>query len=79
MNKLRLGAAILSSKVLSTRGGNTEFCNTYAACDLLAEEEEAQLEGLRVRRSAWSSLLYYDPDRGRLPHRTKTAGEEPIA
>ncbi len=62
MNKMPIGAAILSSKVLPTWGGNTEFCNTYAAWDLLAEEEQAQLEGLRVMHSAWTSLLYYEPE-----------------
>ncbi len=62
MNKNPIGAAVLSSKVLPTWGGNTEFCNTYAAWDLLPEEEKAQLEGLRVMHSAWTSLFYYEPE-----------------
>ncbi len=62
MNKLPIGAAILSSKVLPTWGGNTEFCNTYAAWDSLPEAEKEQLESLRVMHSAWTSLLYYEPE-----------------
>ena len=48
MNKVPIGVAILTSKVLPTWGGNTEFCNTYAAYDLLPEEEKKQIEGLRA-------------------------------
>jgi alpha-ketoglutarate-dependent taurine dioxygenase len=62
MNKMPIGAAVLSSKVLPNWGGNTEFCNTYAAWDLLPEDEKQQLEGLRVMHSAWTSLFYYDPE-----------------
>jgi alpha-ketoglutarate-dependent taurine dioxygenase len=62
MNKMPIGAAILSSKVLPTWGGNTEFCSTCAAWDLLPEEEKAQLEGLRVVHSPWTSLLYNEPE-----------------
>lgn len=62
MNKMPIGAAILSSKVLPTWGGNTEFCNTYAAYDLLPEEDKKLVEGLKAMHSAWTSLFYYDPE-----------------
>jgi alpha-ketoglutarate-dependent taurine dioxygenase len=62
MNKVPIGAAILSSKVLPTWGGNTEFCNTYAAWDLLSDDDKKRLEGLRVMHSAWTSLFYYEPE-----------------
>jgi alpha-ketoglutarate-dependent taurine dioxygenase len=62
MNKVPIGAAILSSKVLPTWGGNTEFCNTYAAWDLLPDDDKKRLEGLRVMHSAWTSLFYYEPE-----------------
>ena len=62
MNKVPIRASMLTSKVLPTWGGNTEFCNTYAAYEDLPEEEKARLEGLRVMHSAWSSLFYYDPE-----------------
>lgn len=55
-------ASILSSKVLSPTGGNTEFANTYAAYDDLPEDEKAKVEGLRVVHSAWNTLFYYDPE-----------------
>jgi len=62
MNKVPILASILSSKVLSPTGGDTDFCNTYAAWDALPEEEQQKLEGLRVMHSAWTSLFYYDPE-----------------
>jgi alpha-ketoglutarate-dependent taurine dioxygenase len=62
MNKVPVRASILSSKILSPTGGNTEFCNTYAAWDLLPQEEKQKLERLRAMHSAWTSLFYYDPE-----------------
>jgi alpha-ketoglutarate-dependent taurine dioxygenase len=62
MNKMPIGSAILSSKVLPTWGGNTEFCNTYAAYEALSAEMKALVEGLRVAHSAWATLFYYDPE-----------------
>jgi alpha-ketoglutarate-dependent taurine dioxygenase len=62
MNKRPIGSAILSSKVLPTWGGNTEFCNTYAAYEALPDETKAEIDGLRVAHSAWTTLFYYDPE-----------------
>lgn len=62
MNKVPILASILTGKVLSPEGGNTEFCNTYAAYDLLSDEDKKAFEKLRVEHSAWNSLLYYDPE-----------------
>lgn len=62
MQPMPILASILSAKVLSPTGGNTEFANTYAAYDDLPEDEKAKLEGLRVVHSAWNSLFYYDPE-----------------
>lgn len=62
MNPVPIFASILSSKVLSPTGGDTEFCNTYAAWEQLPEEEKRRLEGLRVMHSAWNSLFYYEPE-----------------
>lgn len=55
-------ASILSAKVLSPTGGNTEFCNTYAAYEALPDDEKARLEGLTVIHSVWNTLLYYEPE-----------------
>jgi alpha-ketoglutarate-dependent taurine dioxygenase len=62
MNPLPIGYALLTSYVLPTWGGNTEFCNTYAAYDALSDEVKAKIEGLKVKHSAWTSLFYYEPE-----------------
>jgi len=55
-------ASILSAKVLSPEGGNTQFANCYAAYEDLPEEEKARLDGLTVYHSAWNTLFYYEPE-----------------
>ncbi|MCB2058988.1 MAG: TauD/TfdA family dioxygenase [Novosphingobium sp.] len=55
-------ASIMSSRRLSETGGETEFCNTYAAYEDLSEEEKKEIEGLKVVHAMWRSQLYYDPE-----------------
>ncbi len=62
MNNVPILASILTAKVLSPEGGQTEFCNTYAAYDDLPEQDKADCDKLRVMHSAWNSLFYYDPE-----------------
>ena len=62
MNDVPILASLLASKKLATWGGNTGFCNTYAAWDDLPEERKVELEGLRVMHSAWATLFYYEPE-----------------
>lgn len=63
MNEVPILASLLSSKVLpSNGGGDTEFCNTYAAYDDLSDDDKAELEELRVMHSSWNTLHYYDPE-----------------
>lgn len=62
MNKRPIGAAILSSKVLPSWGGNTEFCNTYASYEALDDAKKAELDHLRVTHSMWNTLLYHTPE-----------------
>lgn len=62
MNKVPILASILSAKVLSPVGGQTEFCNTYAAFDDLPVDEQREYEKLRIIHSAWNTLLYYAPE-----------------
>lgn len=62
MNQVPILASILTGKVLSKEGGNTEFCNTYAAYDALSDEDKEKLEKLRVIHCAWGTLFYYDPE-----------------
>jgi alpha-ketoglutarate-dependent taurine dioxygenase len=63
MNAVPILASLLSMRVLpSNGGGDTEFCNTYAAYDDLPEDEKRKIEQLRVMHSAWNTLFYYDPE-----------------
>jgi alpha-ketoglutarate-dependent taurine dioxygenase len=62
MNKVPILASLLSAKVLAPSGGDTDFCNTYAAYDDLPQQEKQEYERLRAVHSAWNSLFYYDPE-----------------
>lgn len=63
MNAVPILASLLSMRVLpSNGGGDTEFCNTYAAYDDLPDAEKQQIEKQRVMHSAWNTLFYYDPE-----------------
>ena len=62
MNDVPILASILSSKVLSPTGGNTEFSNTYAAWDDLSDEDKQEIADMRVEHSAWATLFYYNPE-----------------
>jgi len=62
MNEVPVRGSILTSKVLPTWGGNTEFANCYAAYDDLPEETKARIEGLRVVHTMWASQLYHTPE-----------------
>lgn len=56
-----LGAVLRPIK-LSDSGGQTEFCNTYAAYEELPDEEKARIEGLRVVHSAERTQYYVTPE-----------------
>jgi alpha-ketoglutarate-dependent taurine dioxygenase len=62
MNQVPIRGSILSSKVLPTWGGNTEFSNCYAAYDDLPEETKQKIDKLRVVHSMWVSQLYHCPE-----------------
>lgn len=63
MNAVPILASMLSMRVLpSNGGGDTEFCNTYAAYDDLPDADKQQIDRLRVMHSAWNTLFYYDPE-----------------
>ena len=55
-------ASIMSARALAKEGGETDFCNTYAAWDDLPEDEKAELEKLKVVHAMWRSQLYHDPE-----------------
>jgi alpha-ketoglutarate-dependent taurine dioxygenase len=62
MNDVPILASLLASKKLSTSGGNTGFCSTYAAYEHLPAEKKKELDGLRVVHSVWATVFYYEPE-----------------
>ena len=62
MNDTPILASLLSCKVPATWGGNTGFCNTYAAYEALTDEQKAEYEKLRVIHSVWATVFYYEPE-----------------
>lgn len=62
MNPVPVRGSLLTSKVLPTWGGNTEFANCYAAYDALSDEVKAQIDDLRVVHAMWASQLYHCPE-----------------
>lgn len=55
-------AALLRAIKLSDSGGQTEFCNTYAAYDDLLEDDKTAIANLRVVHSAERSQYYVTPE-----------------
>jgi alpha-ketoglutarate-dependent taurine dioxygenase len=62
MNPVPVRGSILTSKVLPTWGGNTEFANCYAAYDDLPQETKDKIDDLRVVHAMWVSQLYHTPE-----------------
>ena len=55
-------ASVMSSRRLSTVGGQTEFSNTYAAFDDLPESEQNALEKLKVVHMFEAAQRYINPE-----------------
>ncbi|KUI04835.1 TauD/TfdA family dioxygenase [Mycobacterium sp. IS-3022] len=55
-------ATLLRAVQLSDTGGETEFCNTYAAYDDLPQSDKDLIAGLRVVHSAERSQYYVTPE-----------------
>jgi alpha-ketoglutarate-dependent taurine dioxygenase len=64
MSQVPILASMMSARALSPTGGETDFCNTYAAYDELPEDEKAEIAGLKVAHAMWRSQLYHDPEPG---------------
>lgn len=62
MNPVPIRGSILTSKVLPTWGGNTEFANCYAAYDDLPQDRKDEIDQLRVVHAMWVSQLYHCPE-----------------
>ena len=61
-NPVPIRGSVLSSKVLPTWGGNTEFANCYAAYEDLSDETKAAIDDLRVVHGLCASQLYHCPE-----------------
>jgi len=57
-------ASILAALRVSATGGQTEFCNTYAAYEDLSKDDQEQLESLRVVHSFEASFHARNPNPG---------------
>ena len=62
MSDMPILASIMSARALSPTGGQTEFCNTYAAFEELPEDERRSIEKLEVVHAMWRSQLYWRPE-----------------
>lgn len=62
MAQMPILASIMSARALAKEGGETDFCNTYAAWDDLPEDEKRQIEHLKVVHAMWRSQLYWRPE-----------------
>ncbi len=73
-------ATLLSAKVLSATGGETEFASTYAAYEDLSDEEKEQLASVRVFHSQVpiQRLVYTDPSAEQLADWRTRSREHPL-
>jgi alpha-ketoglutarate-dependent taurine dioxygenase len=55
-------ASIMSARALAPEGGETDFCNTYAAYDELPDDEKRAIADLQVVHAMWRSQLYWKPE-----------------
>jgi alpha-ketoglutarate-dependent taurine dioxygenase len=73
-------ATMLTAKVLSATGGETEFASTYAAYDDLSDAEKARYEKLRVFHSQVpiQSLVHPDPTPEKVAEWRARSREHPL-
>jgi alpha-ketoglutarate-dependent taurine dioxygenase len=71
-------ATMLSARRLAPKGGQTEFANTKAAYVALAQEEKAELEGLRVLHTVTASVREVCPPEALDAARRAMSHEHPI-
>jgi alpha-ketoglutarate-dependent taurine dioxygenase len=62
MQQIPILASIMSGRRLSPVGGETEFCNTYAAYDDLPEHEKAVFDKIKVVHTLESTQRYVYPE-----------------
>ncbi|MEZ5735321.1 MAG: TauD/TfdA family dioxygenase [Novosphingobium sp.] len=54
--------SMLTPRVLATKGGQTDFANTYAAYEDLPEEEKRYLEGLKIEHRVEAPIRRQTPN-----------------
>tara|TARA_R110000824_G_scaffold36251_1_gene112814 strand:- start:587 stop:1426 length:840 start_codon:yes stop_codon:yes gene_type:complete len=62
MNEIPIRASMLTAKVLSPEGGDTDFANTASSYEDLDDATKAKIADLRVVHSLWRSQLYHTPE-----------------
>jgi len=62
MNAMPILGSILCAKALSPSGGETEFCNTYAAWEALPEARKRQIAGLQAVHAMAGAQRAVDPE-----------------
>lgn len=62
MNEVPILGSILCCIAPSREGGDTEFCNTYAAWEALPEERKVQIEGLTAVHAMAGAQMSVDPE-----------------
>lgn len=62
MNPVPIRASMLSAKVLTDKGGDTEFANTASSYADLDDATKEKITDLRVVHSLWRSQLFHTPE-----------------
>jgi alpha-ketoglutarate-dependent taurine dioxygenase len=71
-------ASVLSARKVAPKGGQTEFASTFAAYQALAEEDKAELEGLRVLHSVTAAVREVATPETLDPYRRALKHEHPL-
>jgi alpha-ketoglutarate-dependent taurine dioxygenase len=62
MHETPILASLLGPRILSPSGGQTEFCNTYAAYDALPDEDKQLIAKMRVFHANWARDRVCNPE-----------------
>lgn len=62
MNEMPILGSLLCCVTPAREGGETEFCNTYAAWDALPDEMKTRIEGLRAVHAMAGAQMSLDPE-----------------
>lgn len=62
MNDVPILASLLTPRILSETGGETDFCNTYAAYEALSDEDKRLIAGMRVLHANWARDRFAHPE-----------------